>query len=160
MAKNIGETIRDGIIGLGTGILIAVELPMAIVKDAIGKVTGKKNEEKKEDTKVTVKEIDINKLDEKTREQIWRMYNKKNGIENEGDMSYKNKKSHNGINYSRYIASWRREGGDINGYLFERWLREQEQLTDEEIQDIMFLIDNGKMELERSAREFMERNKN
>lgn len=160
MAKNIGETIRDGIIGLGTGILIAVELPMAIAKNAIGKVTGKKNEEKKEDIKVTVREIDINKLDEKTQEQIRRMYNKKNGIESEGDMGYKNKKSHNGINYSRYIASWRREGGDIKGYLFERWLREQEQLTDEEIQDIMFLIDNGKMELERSAREFMERNKN
>ena len=69
---------------------------------------------------------------------------------------FENAKTHNGIHYSRYIASWRRQGGMIypDG-LFEKWLREVEKLTDEEISDIMLLETNGKMELETSASLFM-----
>lgn len=69
---------------------------------------------------------------------------------------FENAKTHNGIYYSRYIASWRRQGGMIYPYgLFEKWLKEVEKLTDEEISDIMLLATNGKMELEQSAKEFM-----
>ena len=72
---------------------------------------------------------------------------------------FENKLTHNGIHYSRYIASWKREGGKIFGKgLFERWLKETQELTDEEIREIMLLATNGKFELESSAREFMKEN--
>lgn len=69
---------------------------------------------------------------------------------------FENALTHNGIHYSRYISSWRRMGGKIyHGGLFEKWLREKEQLTEEEINDIMEMATNGKMELEGSAQAFM-----
>ena len=69
---------------------------------------------------------------------------------------YENKRTHNGIRYSRYIASWKNVGGKIyRSGLFEQWLREVEQLTDEEIGDIMLIAENGKAELEWSAEKFL-----
>ena len=69
---------------------------------------------------------------------------------------FENKKTHSGIYYTRYIASWKRMGGKIyRGGLFERWLREKEHLTEEEINGIQLLAENGKLELEYSAKEFM-----
>lgn len=74
---------------------------------------------------------------------------------------FENKLTHNGIHYSRYIASWKQIGGRIyRGGLFERWLREKEQLTDAEIADILRLTDCGKLELERSAELFVKENAN
>lgn len=73
---------------------------------------------------------------------------------------FENKLTHNGIHYSRYIASWKRAGGKIyRGGLFERWLREKEQLNDEEISNILLLAENGKLELQGSAKAFIEANK-
>ena len=72
---------------------------------------------------------------------------------------FENKLTHNGIFYSRYIASWKRMGGKIyRGGLFEQWLREKEELTDSEISEILQMAENGKIELESSAKEFMEQN--
>ena len=72
---------------------------------------------------------------------------------------FENKLTHNGIHYSRYISSWKQAGGKIyRGGLFERWLREIEQLTEEEISDILFIAENGKLELECSAKMFIEQN--
>lgn len=72
---------------------------------------------------------------------------------------FENKLTHNGIHYTRYIASWKRAGGKIyRGGLFERWLREQEKLTDEEVSDILLLAENGKLELQGSAKAFMKEN--
>lgn len=69
---------------------------------------------------------------------------------------FENAKTHNGIHYSRYISSWMRKGGKIYPEgLFYRWLREKEQLTEEEISDINFMVTTGKMELEMSAMMFM-----
>lgn len=73
---------------------------------------------------------------------------------------FENAETHNGIHYTRYIASWKRMGGKIfYGGLFERWLKEVQKLTDEEINDILFIATNGKMELEMSAKVFMKANK-
>lgn len=72
---------------------------------------------------------------------------------------FENKLTHNGIHYSRYIVSWKRAGGKIyRGGLFEQWLRENEKLTEEEISDILNLAENGKLELQETAREFMYKN--
>ena len=69
---------------------------------------------------------------------------------------FENAKTHNGIHYSRYVASWLRKGGKIYPEgLFYRWLKEKEQLTEQEINDIYFMMQTGKMELEASAAEFM-----
>jgi len=66
-----------------------------------------------------------------------------------------NKKTHNGIPYSRYIASWHVAGGRIYDRLFEEWLRTTQQLTDDEIHDIKEMATCGKLELEESARLFL-----
>lgn len=62
------------------------------------------------------------------------------------------------VYYTRFIASWAREGGDMKHLRkkggFKDWLKTL-PLTEEEIDDIVFLAENGKMELENSAREFM-----
>ena len=66
----------------------------------------------------------------------------------------------NGYTYAtRFIASWVREGGklrtreDIDN--FYKWLLSLD-LTKEDADDIKFLATNGKMELEYSARKFLE----
>ena len=72
-----------------------------------------------------------------------------------------NKKAKNtGIHYSRYIASWERVGGfRVYDERFEEWLR-LEGLTDDEIQDVREMATMGKMELEKSADEFIRRKHN
>lgn len=75
---------------------------------------------------------------------------------------FENAFTHNGIRYSRYIASWKRKGGKLyvdDDSLFIKWLREQEKLTDDEISDIRLLLTCGKMELETSAMLFMSMHK-
>ena len=71
---------------------------------------------------------------------------------------FENAKTQKGIHYSRYIASWMRMGGKIYPEgLFYKWLREVEQLTEEEISDISLMTMTGKMELETSAKTFMKK---
>jgi len=77
-------------------------------------------------------------------------------------MDFKNKLTHNGIHYSRYIASWTNEVYWRNysprllsfGNTFKKWLR-SEGLTDKEVNDIVLMATNGKLELEESAKRFM-----
>ena len=73
---------------------------------------------------------------------------------------FENKLSHNGIHYSRYIASWIIAGGSkLAAYInqdFESWLRDSQKLTESEIQDIREIYTNGKMELESSAKLWIE----
>lgn len=67
-----------------------------------------------------------------------------------------------GVHATRYIASWIREGGKL-GYFgegvddFNKWLKSL-GLSDEDIEDIMYLARNGRLELETSARNFMKNN--
>lgn len=73
---------------------------------------------------------------------------------------FENKKTKNGIHYTRYIASWANtcKALDMPVYFndrFLRWLETSEQLSDEESNDIRNIALNGKLELETSAREFL-----
>ena len=69
------------------------------------------------------------------------------------------------IYISRFIASWQKGGGNCRkDYgLFKEWLESLvingRHLTDKEVHDILLLADNGKMELEYSAREFLKNHK-
>lgn len=63
-----------------------------------------------------------------------------------------------GIHATRFIMSWVREGGKLGhlggGYSeFNEWLKSL-GLSDEEIKDIMEIAQNGKLELEISAKKF------
>ena len=66
----------------------------------------------------------------------------------------------NGYTYAtRFIMSWVRSGGNFDkrgtGYDdFRGWL-ESLGLGDQDINDIMFLAQNGKMELEVSAKNYL-----
>lgn len=66
----------------------------------------------------------------------------------------------NGYTYAtRYIMSWVRVGGQLGLHgegvgEFRKWLTSM-NLKDEDIEDIVFLATNGKLELESSAREFL-----
>ena len=66
----------------------------------------------------------------------------------------------NGCDYAtRFIMSWVRSGGTFDkhgeGYNdFRNWL-ESLELKTEDIEDIMFLAQNGKLELEISAKKFI-----
>ena len=65
-----------------------------------------------------------------------------------------------GVFYTRIIASWiRMKYGTRDTKDFKEWLRtlkiNGKPLTDEMINDICFLKDNGKLELEESARDFI-----
>ena len=74
-------------------------------------------------------------------------------------MSFENKVI-NGCDYAtRFIMSWVRSGGTFGkhgkGYDdFRKWL-ESLELKTEDIEDIMFLARNGKLELEVSAKKFI-----
>lgn len=86
---------------------------------------------------------------------------------NPGDFCV-NKVSSQGIHYSRYIASWAKEGGNFLGYYerlehdgkirerspFCQWLASL-GLNEEEIYEIWKMAASGKMELESSAMRFM-----
>lgn len=80
-----------------------------------------------------------------------------------------------GIHVSRYVASWYNVGGKIYGgyatkvdpitkkritHRFHDWLRtlviDSEHLTEEEIYYIHYYATNGKLELQESAKKFLE----
>lgn len=72
---------------------------------------------------------------------------------------FENKVASNGVHYSRIIASWAKEAGDVGlPYMFRgvfgTWLRTL-GLPENEVKDICFIADNGKMELESSASKFL-----
>ena len=60
--------------------------------------------------------------------------------------------------YSRIIASWYKAGGTRYLGDFRKWLKTLTQLTDDQRHEIEFLFDNGKLELEMSAHNFMDNN--
>lgn len=68
--------LMEGFKGLAMGMVIAVEVPVAIVKTAIG------NALRKPEKKAAVEEtkVDIKNCEPAAKEWIRRCYNKKNGI--------------------------------------------------------------------------------
>lgn len=69
-------------------------------------------------------------------------------FENKLDSKYK-------IHYTRWIMSWIREGGnckDLDGFI--SWL-DTLNLDDEDINNMSFMMSNGKMECETSAKKFL-----
>ena len=78
-----------------------------------------------------------------------------------------------GIHKSRYVASWVKSGGGldyevvkdstedidiVNCGKFMRWLQSL-GLTEEEARDVRNYAENGKLELEESAKAFLKENK-
>lgn len=61
-----------------------------------------------------------------------------------------------GVHYSRYIASWKNEGGDISygDCGFSRWLRSH-GATDREVTEITEMALMGRMELEFDCMKFI-----
>ena len=63
-----------------------------------------------------------------------------------------------GIYYSRFVASWFKSGGKINNK-FKEWLKSftinGKQVPEDIIQEIYCYADNGKLELEESAKAFL-----
>ena len=87
-------------------------------------------------------------------------------------MTFENKVSSQGIYYSQYIASWVKSGGNFDkeilaesGYIvdivwlgeFRGWLRSI-GLPENEVYEIAKLADNGKLELEESAKAYLKGN--
>ena len=71
------------------------------------------------------------------------------------------------IYYSRFIASFIKmknkvEGGYDIDNRFEEWLRtliiDGKPISEEAISDMMFMMENGKLELEISAKEYLKKN--
>ena len=72
---------------------------------------------------------------------------------------FENKVINGYIYATRFIISWVKSGGKFDrhgkGYDdFRKWL-ESLELKTEDIEDIMFLAQNGKLELEVSAKKFI-----
>ena len=70
--------------------------------------------------------------------------------------NWDNRFTHNGIHYSRYIASWIKAGNTRFGWVsssFAAWL-ESVGCDDQEIHDILMMANEGKLELELSAERF------
>lgn len=71
---------------------------------------------------------------------------------------FTNRQINNYTYATRYIASWLREGGKLRTGKdvgdFCRWLSSM-GLSEDEVRHIKFLAENGKMELEDSARKFL-----
>lgn len=68
---------------------------------------------------------------------------------------YDNKKSVDGIHYTRYIASWMRTVTNSSAYRdFEHWLISL-GLPQDDINNILEIARGGKMELEHSAENFV-----
>lgn len=70
---------------------------------------------------------------------------------------FDNKKTQNGIHYSRFIASWANAGGTDWDEYFAKWLAEN-GCTEEDIRAIQEMQMTGKLELEVSAKKFMKAN--
>ena len=66
-----------------------------------------------------------------------------------------NKKTETGVHYSRYIASWRNAGENYFGEMFEDWLK-SEGCNEKEIREISEMAICGRLELETSAKIFIE----
>lgn len=67
-------------------------------------------------------------------------------------------KTVNGIYYTRFIASYAKEGGDVfDGDEFRSWLRHL-GLKEEDVRGIYFLATNGKLELEVNAKRYLRGN--
>lgn len=71
-----------------------------------------------------------------------------------------------GMYYSRIIASWSNVGGNVHSKEFKEWMKSikddntgERVLTDEQVNDIFRLADNGKLEWEENARRFMKEHK-
>lgn len=67
-------------------------------------------------------------------------------------------KQYEHIYYSRFIASWAKEGGSMN-WMFKEWLKtitiNGNHLPDDVVEEIYFLGTNGKLELEESAKYYI-----
>lgn len=64
-----------------------------------------------------------------------------------------------GVHYTRYIASWLKVGGSIDDCSTERfrdWLRHH-HVTEDEINDIELIMDNGRLELQTTAKEWLKK---
>lgn len=77
---------------------------------------------------------------------------------------YENK-NYEGIYYSRFVASYVREGGNFiidDQWLFKEWLRQLiingKPIPENVIREIYNYGTNGKMELEWNAYEFLKKN--
>ena len=67
---------------------------------------------------------------------------------------FENRKTNQGIHFSRYIASWKNAKGPDNRDLFRQWL-ETQNLKWDDILDILEMWSCGKMELEHDIEEFL-----
>ena len=72
-------------------------------------------------------------------------------------------KIYEGIHYSRFIASWVKVGGELksrNAWLMKDWLRQltinDKPIPEEVIMEIYIFATNGKLELQESAKRFLE----
>lgn len=78
----------------------------------------------------------------------------------EGKDRFKNELAWGTVHYTRFIASWVGIGGDMKHPRkpggFRDWLRTLPDLSEEDIDNIMFIAENGKLELEDRARRFIE----
>lgn len=67
-------------------------------------------------------------------------------------------KIYEGIYYSQFVASWFKSGG-IKKAMFKEWLMSliinDKKIPDEIIREIVNFADNGKLELEESAKKFV-----
>lgn len=79
-------------------------------------------------------------------------------------MDFENKTVGGGYFYTRFIASYYRAGGNPNNYRgngksLEAWLRsliiDDAPMKEEDIKAILFLAENGKLELETNAKRFL-----
>ena len=68
-------------------------------------------------------------------------------------------KEFEGVHYSRFIASFAKEGGNVRSMSFKRWLRQLvingKSMPEEVVNDIYFIAANGKLELEDDAAMFL-----
>lgn len=75
-------------------------------------------------------------------------------------------KTYEGIHYSRFVASYVKEGGSLERkkqYIFEEWLNQlkinDKPIPKDIVQDIYNYGTNGKMELEFNAYAFLKKQK-
>ena len=70
-------------------------------------------------------------------------------------------KVYEGIHYSRFIASWFKSGGKLD-YRFKKWLQSlkinDKEITEEIIREIYDFAENGKLELQETAKAFLDIN--
>jgi hypothetical protein len=82
------------------------------------------------------------------------LWHKNTCIQKKEDYTMLENKKHNGIHYSRYIASWRNIGGKYFEEEFIEWLK-SEGFNEDDARDVREMAMCGKMELEMSAKKFV-----